>query len=461
MSRTYLLIVAICVCGFLLSPDASGQQAEQMEQDVAERSDSLYGNFDRNNGEPDGLEREEEEDRKERRRIVDARTIESRRSKVGSLLLKPFRALAPLVTNRITQFEENREYQLIFGFESDFPINPQFGGVSPGSGFGVGLNFSTRDLLSKDFRFVGSSLVTLGHYVENTVGFEITPSRQLKIGVAAKQSIRPKEDLFGVGPNSFRSERTTFFQRDVGVRGDASWKVSKNITVGAFSEITRSDITDGSDPRGVPITAKFVEHTLAGLERNIRLLDAGVFVELEGRDVPEGPHSGWFTRFSFSNSDGLGRNNFGWLSYQFDSRAYFPIGSKDRVLAFRLLGDLKDQKGDSKIPFFRLARLGDNETLRGYELNRYQGSNALHLNIEYRFKLIQGIETSGFRGMEAIFFGDFGQVFNNRQELALSNIKSSWGGGLQFTSRESVALAMLYAQSPEGGKLILRFGKTF
>jgi outer membrane protein assembly factor BamA len=83
------------------------------------------------------------------------------------------------------------------------------------------------------------------------------------------------------------------------------------------------------------------------------------------------------------------------------------------------------------------------------------------LNVEYRFKLIQGIETSGFRGIEAIFFGDFGQVFNSRQDFAWSNIRSSWGGGLQFTSRESVALAMLYAQSPEGGKLIMRFGKTF
>ena len=64
MSKAYLFIVAICVCGFLLSPDASGQKAEQMEQDVAERPDSLDRNFDRNNGEPDGLEREEEEDRK-------------------------------------------------------------------------------------------------------------------------------------------------------------------------------------------------------------------------------------------------------------------------------------------------------------------------------------------------------------------------------------------------------------
>jgi len=436
-----------------------------MEEGVAEQSVSLDRNSEGNKGEPDDLTRDEEEERAERRRIVDARTIKARRSIVGSFLLKPFRTIAPIVTSRITRFEENREYQLLFGLKGDFPITPQFGGTSQGSGFGVGFSFSTRDYLSKDFRFVGSSLVTFGHYVENTAGIEITPRgfarNRLRIGLAAKQSIRPKEDFFGVGPNSLRSERTTFFQRSVGVRVDADWKVNEKITIGAFSEITRSDVTDGSDPRGIPITAKYESNLLTGLGRNIRLLETGIFVELEGRDAPESPHSGWFTRFSFSGSDGLGHNNFGWLSYQFDSRAYFPIGSKDRVLAFRLLGDLKNQKLDSNIPFFRLAKLGDNETLRGYELNRYQGLNALHLNIEYRFKLIQGIETSGFRGLEAIFFGDFGQVFNNRQDLAWSNIRSSWGGGLQFTSRESVALAMIYAQSPEGGKLIMRFGKTF
>ena len=74
---------------------------------------------------------------------------------------------------------------------------------------------------------------------------------------------------------------------------------------------------------------------------------------------------------------------------------------------------------------------------------------------------MQGFETSGFTGVEGVFFGDFGQVFNKREELKFRNIRSTWGGGLRFTTKESVALSMLYGRSPEGGRLILSFGKTF
>lgn len=466
MARQYFYLAAIYLSVLFCLPSHSlGQAVERGEQELSEASASQGREKVVDQGSVGDLAEDEEKDRANRRRIVDAQTIEERRSLVGSVLLRPFRAIAPIVTNRITQFEENREYRLLFGLKGDFPINPQFGGVSPGSGFGVGFSFSTRDHLSKDFRIVGSSVVTFSKYVENTAGFEITPralaESELKIGVTARQSIRPKEDFFGSGANSFRSDRTTFFQRQLGVRFDASWKFGRAIKIGAFSELTRNDITDGSDARGIPITARFSSQSLSGLDRNIRMLESGLFTELEGRDAPESPHSGWFARFSFSSSDSLGRNNFGWFTYQFDARAYIPIGSKDRVLAVRLLGDLKDVKGDSSVPLFRLSRLGDNETLRGYELNRFQGLNALHLNLEYRFKLIQGIETSGFRGMEAIFFGDLGQVFDNRQELSWANLKSTWGGGIQFTSRESVAMAILYGRSPEGGRLLVRFGKTF
>lgn len=482
MTRDYLHLTAILLILFIfpiyivgqdevrsgkedVSENLVNQEEDELEKENLGDPISLNLGGDHNKETSDDFNSDEEEERAKRKRIVDARTIKERRSLIGNFFLKPFRAIAPIVTNRLTQFEENREYELLFGFKSDFPKHPQFGSISPGSGFGVGFNFSTEDHLSKDFRIVGSSLVTFSKYVENTAGVEITPQRfaknKLKINLIARQSIRPKEDFFGTGANSFRSERTTFFQRQIGARLDASWEVNKKIKVGAFTELTRNDITDGSDARGIPITSKFDSQTLAGLDRNIRLLDSGIFVELENRDEPDSPHSGWFTRFSFSDTESPGRSNFGWHNYQFDSRAYIPISSKDRVLALRLLGDLKDIKGGSAIPFFRLAKLGDNETLRGYELYRYQGINALHLNIEYRFKLIQGIETGGFRGMEAIFFGDFGQVFNKRKELRWANIQSSWGGGLQFTSRKSVAMAVLYAQSPEGGRLIMRFGKTF
>ena len=86
--------------------------------------------------------------------------------------------------------------------------------------------------------------------------------------------------------------------------------------------------------------------TLPGLERNVRLLDTGAYVQVEDLDESENPRSGWFTKFAFSNVDSVGRGNFGWKNYKVDSRAYIPIGTKNRVVAFRVLGDFKDTNGD-------------------------------------------------------------------------------------------------------------------
>jgi len=74
---------------------------------------------------------------------------------------------------------------------------------------------------------------------------------------------------------------------------------------------------------------------------------------------------------------------------------------------------------------------------------------------------MQGFETSGFTGVEAFFFGDFGQVFNNSNELQWQNVRSTWGGGFRVTTKTSVVFTIFYAQSPERGGVFWRFGRSF
>ena len=113
------------------------------------------------------------------------------------------------------------------------------------------------------------------------------------------------------------------------------------------------------------------------------------------------------------------------------------------------------------VPFFRFARLGTGDTLRGYDTFRFQGLNSVHLSAEYRFRLMQGFETSGFTGVEGFFFGDFGQVFNTKEQLNWQNLRATWGGGFRLTTKSSVAFTILYAQSPERGTILWRFGRSF
>ena len=141
------------------------------------------------------------------------------------------------------------------------------------------------------------------------------------------------------------------------------------------------------------------------------------------------------------------------MNLRFDARGYLPLGTSRLVLAARLMGDFNEAKGGSQIPFFRLARLGDWQTLRGYRPLRFYGRNALAANIEYRFEIIPSLG--------ALAFTDFGQVFNRRAELTAHNLHATWGGGVEFKAKKSTLFRVLVGKSGEGTRVIIGFGPTF
>jgi hypothetical protein len=400
------------------------------------------------------------------RRIASREQVKQNESAVGGFLLAPFRAITPAINRRLTKFETERELNKLGVFLSNPFIHPTIGGLGEGSGFGAGVYVSTADNLSPNYKLFASGHATLSKYAELRGGIEIAPKKwangKLQFNLSGRYLLRPAEDYFGSGPNSFRSDRVSYFRREQGARFEASWQALPRLKVGGFSDFSYNSITDGTDTGVARITEKFSSEDTPGLTRKVSLIDNGVFAEYEGRDEPNNPHAGTFARVTVSSTDGLGKeSNFGSINYDIDARGYLPLGSKRRVLAVRFLGNFKDLKGEGAVPFFRLARLGDSETLRGYDSGRFRGLNAVHLNIEYRYKLIQRSETGGLGGIEAILFSDLGQVFNRKEELSIKNIKATWGGGLQFMSQKNVSFALLYAKSPEKGRIIFRFGKTF
>lgn len=425
------------------------ESAEKTDKETNREKDSLY-----------------EANQTPNRRIVSREQVKQNESAIARFLLAPFRAIAPAINRRLTKFETDRELNKLGVFFSNPYIHPTIGGLGEGSGFGAGVYVSTADKLSENYKLFVSGHATLNRYAELRSGIEIKPKKwangKVQFNLSGRYLLRPEEDYFGSGANSFRSNQVSYFRREQGARFEANYQAFSRIKIGAFSDFSYNSITDGNDLKVAVISEKFNSQNTPGFSRKVSLIDNGIFVEYEGRDEPNNPHAGTFAKFTVSSMDGLGKaSNYGSINYDVDARGYLPLGSKRRVLAVRFLGMFKDLKGDATVPFFRLARLGDSETLRGYDSYRFQGLNAVHLNIEYRYKLVQRSETGGLGGIEAILFSDLGQVFNNKEELSIKNVKATWGGGLQFMSQKNVSFAVLYAVSPERNRLFFRFGKTF
>jgi hypothetical protein len=146
-------------------------------------------------------------------------------------------------------------------------------------------------------------------------------------------------------------------------------------------------------------------------------------------------------------------SDFSYWRYAVDQRFYASLGSERRVFAVRTLLAFTDTRDDSQIPFYRLARLGDTQTLRGYDPNRFYGRNAAAWNAEYRTDLTGGLG--------AFAFTDFGQVFDRASEFSTRNFRVTYGGGLQLKTKTSVVLRTYLARSQESTRLMISFGPTF
>ena len=400
-----------------------------------------------------------------RRRIVDQRQIDTRGSLPARIVGAPFRFLAPHVNSGLTRLENDQVLdRLALNLSNPF-FHPTFGGLGEGSGFGAGVYVSTADRLSENFKLFFSGHGTLNAYAETLVGAELTPRRfaggRLNFELVGRYRLRPKEDFWGAGYNSSRDNRTNYNLNERGVRAQTNLRVARTLRVATFMDYSSNTVTAGKDKRFPTTEERFGASGLPGLQRGAALLGTGVFAEFDNRDLAANPHRGLYAHFAATSNDSVGRDDFGFINYSLDARGYLPLGTGRRLLALRLLGDFNEPKGGSQIPFFRLARLGDSETLRGYDTYRFHGRHALHLSVEYRFKLASAFDEKGLGGIEAVAFTDMGQVFNHRREFSRENLRATWGGGLQLSSGRGTLFRLLYGRSPEGSRLMFGFGPSF
>lgn len=109
-------------------------------------------------------------------------------------------------------------------------------------------------------------------------------------------------------------------------------------------------------------------------------------------------------------------SDYDFLEFTLDLRKYFNVYSDD-VLAIQIFNQILD--GD--IPFYKLAKLGDRNTLRGVYIGKYRDTNLISFQLEYR-KMF----TSRFG---AVLFTGAGKVAENANNLFSSGFKTVIGTG--------------------------------
>lgn len=203
---------------------------------------------------------------------------------------------------------------------------------------------------------------------------------------------------------------------------------------------------------------------------------------LNARDDSEGLTQGGYFYARIASHDGLddatnGLNprDFGWVEGTVDARGYIPLFGDRTSLALRFFTELNDPKGGSAIPFYYLAKLGGNSSLRGFQTFRFYGENSILFQGELRRTVWARSE---IQGADVIFFGDVGQVwgkgfdrncpiditgFNPQvgQDFDTDNYEADLGFGVSYRFSRKFGVRLDFAHSNEDDKIRFSFSKGF
>ena len=239
-----------------------------------------------------------------------------------------------------------------------------------------------------------------------------------------------------------RDNGRTFFELDE-VSGDI--KIGRPV-VGDLSTFfqTRVFTAEAKEGRGrsdIPATTPGVGSQLTALELTPQFI-------YDSRDSQFRPSTGWLVDATFSYTNQINGNEFGYIGYTAEIQRFISIFRGNRVLLLRAYLAKLDSLNDRSIPFYELNQLDLNHGLRGYTRGRWSDEGALLFNAEWRYPVWAQTEGS--------LFVDAGQVFNDYQDLNTRTFRVSVGAGLRFVTKENFAFRVEIAGSEDGLQLLLK-----
>ena len=277
--------------------------------------------------------------------------------------------------------------------------------------------------------------------------------RALEARVFGQKFEFPQEDLFGIGQNSSRDERTNYLHESTEVGSELQWSPKPFVTFSGGVAYLQPKIGSGTDSRFPSTETRFDESTLPGLTAQPDFLRTDVGAAFELRDNPLHPHAGGRYAVTLSTYDDRTLGAYAFRSVTMDAQHYVPLPNKYRVIALHTQVVMTDASAGQQVPFYYQPTLGGSQELRGFREFRFRDQNSLAMSAEYRW------EASWM--LDAAVFVDAGKVAATRGDLNLRDLATSYGVGLRIHSNSAFVARLDLAFSREGFIPLLRFEHVF
>jgi hypothetical protein len=272
------------------------------------------------------------------------------------------------------------------------------------------------------------------------------------IYASARYRDYPREDFYGLGPDSLQLDRTDYRLKDGLYEGIVRFGVG-HVSLMGRAGLLQTSILPGTDSAYPNTEFANDDQAAPGLLRSPDFvhLSAGAWLEL--RDEPGNPHRGASLGVAFSRLDDRQGNAFQWNRLSVDAREYIPLGSNRHVVALRQVTSLDDPDAGSNVPFYLHSTVGGSALLRGYSAFRFRDDKLLAFTGEYRFEVHPKLEL-------ALIYST-GKVFPTMSDFDLHDLRRSFGAGIRLKSPRKVKLRVDVLHGPERTRVDIKLEPSF
>ncbi|MGE5588684.1 MAG: outer membrane protein assembly factor [Clostridia bacterium] len=165
------------------------------------------------------------------------------------------------------------------------------------------------------------------------------------------------------------------------------------------------------------------------------------------RDHYMNPTSGSFKQVSAEMAGGVLGGDYTFGKYQAEGSVYREV-FRNQVVALHLATGLST----GTLPPHEQYRIGGSESLRGYDYGEFYGDKMILANLEYRFRII--------KGLQGVVFADTGATWLKDQPVSLADLSTGAGVGVRIDTPIGM-LRIDYGVGKEGGQAYFSFGQMF
>jgi hypothetical protein len=319
------------------------------------------------------------------------------------------------------------------------PFHPVIRGVASGGGIGAGVGYDHPS--TGPWQVGMTAVATVNRYWLLEFDSEYSGDR---VTGEAYARVRDMSRLyfFGAGPDSAKSDQTSFTLRDpvVGVRGAV--KVLPAVAVGGRVEEIWPRLAGGRHPDHPSIETRFGDSDAPGLGQQPRFGRYQTFVEVTAPAADGwGLNQGGSYRLSYELFDDQQMDRFDFHRVEIEGRHRFAGFRPYQTVTFRGWVSSAGARPGHQVPFYLQHTIGGTSnirslhdaplggdgtaaTLRAFSNHRFRDHHLVLLQSEYRWSV--------WGPVDATVFVEAGKAVGRRSDLDLSGLKSAYGFSLNM-----------------------------